>query len=433
MILLFLCKLSLCWGFFALLYSLFLRGETFFRANRAYLLGTVALGILLSFELDWLPQIPAPAPSIFVLPTFTIGLQQVETAARSWVLSDYMWLMYGLGAGFMLLRFCWALLRLVRMAVRGKAEVLPDGCLLLRSPATALPYSFFKWIFLPPDFQLDGAEASDDRAAMLIHERAHARGWHSADVVLLELLCIVFWFHPLVHWYRRALRNVHEYLADAEASRRINLKQYGLLLIRQSQPGMPVALVHHFFQSPLKQRFIMLTKKASAPARTLKYGLLLPILLAFVFLFRHAPVIAQNIDSNLQRVHTLESNNWIEIDTMVVFDSETYKETTWVTHKDLSPFQEKSTGRQVYQICEQMPTFPGGDEALMAFLASNVKYPPTGRTNKEEGMVIMRFVVAADGTVRSIGEKPGTAHMSAVFIEESKRVLANMPKWIPGR
>ena len=433
MTLVFLLKLSLCWGFFALLYVLLLRGETFFRANRIYLLGTVVLGILLSLDLHWLPPLPAEAAPLLVLPTFTIGLEQAEATARSWEVSDFAWLIYLSGVGFMLLRFCWAVIRLVRMAVRGEAEVLPDGCLLLRSTATSVPFSFFKWIFVPVDFQPGNERRAGDLTAMLTHERAHAQGWHSADVLFMELLCVLFWFHPLVHWYRRSLRTVHEYLADTEASRRLDFEQYGLLLIRQSQPGMPVALVHHFFQSPLKQRFIMLTKKASSPTRTWKYGLLLPITLLFVLLFRQTPAIAQAIDPHLQRVRQLKTNNWVEIDTVVTFDPDTYKETMSTTRRDLSPYKEPSTGRQVYEICEQLPAYSGGEEALLLFLANNIRYPSAGKARQEEGMLFMRFVVSANGVVRSIGEKPGTAHLSHDFPDEAKRVIELMPKWIPGK
>ena len=44
----FLLKLTICWGFFALLYALLLRSETFFRSNRLYLLGTMLTGIVLA-------------------------------------------------------------------------------------------------------------------------------------------------------------------------------------------------------------------------------------------------------------------------------------------------------------------------------------------------------------------------------------------------
>ncbi len=441
----FLLKLTLCWGFFALLYLLLLRGETFFRANRAYLLGTVVLGILLSLDVSWLPHVSVETSRLFVLPTFTVGLEQAEAVAKKWVIGDYMGLIYWLGVGFMLLRLCWAIVRLVRMAVRGGAEVMPDGCLLLRSDATTVPFSFFKWIFVPLDFQADSDDKASALDAMLTHERAHAHGWHSADVLAMELLCVAFWFHPLVHWYRRALRDVHEYLADAEASRRLDLKQYGLLLIRQSQPGMPVALVHHFFQSPLKQRLIMLTKKASAPAKALKYGLLIPITLLFVLLFRQAPAIAQTLESDQKEVihqlsaddwAKLEAENWVTIDTIYTIDPNTYKQTMAVKRTDLSPYKEPGTGRQVYQTCEKLPEFPGGQDAMMQFLGTNIIYPAAARADKAEGMVVMRFIVGADGTVRSINEQPDKLRVREQvrqeFIDESKRVIELMPKWIPG-
>ena len=438
MTLVFLLKLSLCWGFFALLYVLLLRGETFFRANRIYLLGTVVLGILLALDLHWLPQLPVEAAPLLVLPTITIGLEQAEATVRSWELSDYAWLLYLSGVGLMLLRFCWSVIRLLRMAVRGEAEVLPDGCLLLRSTATTVPFSFFKWIFVPLDFQPGNERRAGDLAAMLTHERAHAQGWHSADVLFMELLCVLFWFHPLVHWYRRSLRTVHEYLADAEASRRLDFEQYGLLLIRQSQPGMPVALVHHFFQSPLKQRFTMLTKKASSRTRTWKYGLLLPLALLFVLLFRQAPAIAQTIESEtIEQLSAddwakLEADKWVRIDTFITFDPNTYKQTMSVIRTDLSPYKEPGTGRQVYQTCEHPPTFPGGEAAMFQFLIDNIRYPAAARADKAEGSVFMRFVVGKDGTLRSIGEKPTRSPMHRDLTDEAKRTIELMPKWIPG-
>ena len=76
----FLLKLSLCWTFFALLYTLWLRQETFFRANRIYLLGTAVLGLLLAA----LPaeQLPVPVDEggmpVLSLPEFTVGIERSD-------------------------------------------------------------------------------------------------------------------------------------------------------------------------------------------------------------------------------------------------------------------------------------------------------------------------------------------------------------------
>ena len=263
----FLLKLTICWGFFALLYTLLLRQETFFRLNRGYLLGTAALGIALAWASEYLLPVMTDntGTAVVVLPAFTVGLQQAEEAARHWKTVDYLWIAYGTGVILTTARMLWGLARLVGMAARGHQQQLPDGCVLIRTMETEAPFSFFRWVFVP-----ESQDANPNSDLMLAHERAHAQGWHSADVVGIELLCIVFWFHPLAYWYRRALRTIHEYLADAEAARQVNKKQYGLLLIWQAQSGPALALVHHFFQSPLKQRLIMLMKQHSAPVRMLK-------------------------------------------------------------------------------------------------------------------------------------------------------------------
>lgn len=247
-----------------------------------------------------------------------------------------------------------------------------------------MPFSFFRWVFVPTSNAQLHPEASGSNSLMLAHERAHAQGWHSADVLLMELFCIALWFHPLAHWYRRAVRNVHEFLADEAASRRTDKKQYGLLLIRQAQSGPALALAHHFFQSPLKQRLIMLMKQHSAPIRAFKYGLLLPLIALFALLFQQAPLLAQ---------------------------------TSGDKPKDLSEI-------------DVLPQFPGGQEGLMKYLGTTIQYPETAKKAKIEGMVAVQFVVEKDGTLSGIENL--TPNVYADLGTEAIRVVKAMPKWSPG-
>ncbi len=184
----------------------------------------------------------------------------------------------------------------------------------------------------------------------------------------------------------------------------------------------------------------MLTKKASAPANTLKYGLLVPISLLFVLLFRQAPAIAQTIEAKqLDHIDQLsaadwaklEAKNWVRIDTIITFDPDTYQQTMSVVRTDIGPYQEPSTGRQVYKTCEQPPTFPGGEAALLRFLATNIHYPAAARADSAQGTLVMRFVVSTNGTLRSIGEKPDRTMLRYEFAEEAKRAIELMPNWIP--
>ncbi len=439
MVTIFLLKLTLCWGFFALLYSLLLRHETFFRANRAYLLGTAGLGILLS---AWpAEQMPVPVDDgglpVIVLPEFTVSIQQVEAATSTWQDIDFLWVAYWLGFALMAARVLWGLLKIVRMAVRGKSERLPDGCLLIQTAEAKVPFSFFRWVFVPVENQLSESsklsESSNaETALMLAHERAHVKGWHSIDVLFAEVLCVVFWFHPLAHWYRRGLRTVHEYLADAAASRHADRKQYGLLLIGQSQSGMPIAFANHFFQSPLKQRLIMLTKKNSAPIRALKFGLVAPAALLFAMLFRQAPAIAQAVDEkHLAFVRELESKGWNATDTVITFNPETYEETMKIVRNNVAPTPDES-GQLVYQYAEMQPEFPGGQEAMFKFLQENLKYPELAKQSGLEGTVFVSFVVDENGNILHPAPKY-YVESARPLTQEAVRVVESMPKWVPAR
>ncbi len=373
---LFLLKLTLCWGFFALLYSLLLRHETFFRANRAYLLGTAGLGILLA---AWpAEQMPVPVDDggvpVIVLPEFTVSIQQVEAATSTWQDVDFLRVAYWLGFALMAARVLWGLLKIVRMAIRGKSERLPDGCLLIQTAEAKVPFSFFRWVFVPVENQLSESsklsESSNaETALMLAHERAHAKGWHSIDVLFAEVLCVVFWFHPLAHWYRRGLRSVHEYLADAAASRHADRKQYGLLLLGQSQYGMPIAFANHFFQSPLKQRIIMLMKDKSAPARSCRYSLLLPLSLLFVLLFQKVETAAQTFEelnfsfnkfyarNPVISAEELEKANWVFRDTDYAKSGpDAPADSIGVMVYNFAPFKY-DRGEWVYKQADERPRF----------------------------------------------------------------------------
>ena len=398
---LFLLELTCSWSLFALLYVLLLRKETFFRANRAYLMATAVLGVLLALPVDWLPEWrDKTGLSELLLPTVTIGIQQAEAAASKWQWIDFLWIVYFAGAALAFVRMFWGLLQIVRMAIRGHREKLPDGCVLIKTEDADAPFSFFRWVFVPRTGWFSEQGAGD---VMLAHEQAHAHDWHSVDVLWVELLCVVFWFHPLAHWYRRSIRAVHEYLADAEASRWTGKKQYGLLLIRQAQSGVQLAFVNHFFQSPLKQRLIMLTRHASPAFRAIKYGFLVPVA-AFLFLF------------------ACQKNTQDPI--------------------DVNPVAERATPPRlpaddtVFELfdVEQPPQFPGGQEALSRFLSAAIQYPEAAKKEAAEGIVVIVFAVDKDGAITDVeGVRSERSDWRQDFQDEAVRVVSSMPDWQPAR
>lgn len=92
---------------------------------------------------------------------------------------------------------------------------------------------------------------------------------------------------------------------------------------------------------------------------------------------------------------------------------------------------ETSSEQEPFVFAEQMPEFIGGDNALMAFLQKNIKYPAKAlKKNNIQGVVMINFVVHTDGSIRKANVTKG---IGGGCDEEALRVIKKMPKWKPGR
>lgn len=83
-----------------------------------------------------------------------------------------------------------------------------------------------------------------------------------------------------------------------------------------------------------------------------------------------------------------------------------------------------------YVHVEQMPEFPGGLQALLQHISNELKYPETAKDNGIEGMVVVQFVVKADGTV---GDVKVTRSLDPDCNKEAVRLVRSLPRWTPGR
>ncbi|TFF38448.1 M56 family metallopeptidase [Mucilaginibacter psychrotolerans] len=83
----------------------------------------------------------------------------------------------------------------------------------------------------------------------------------------------------------------------------------------------------------------------------------------------------------------------------------------------------------VFTQVEQQPGYPGGNEACVKYLTTNIKYPAEARKNNIQGRVITSFVVRDDGSLDDVKVIKGIGFGAD---EEAIRVIKNMPKWFPG-
>jgi periplasmic protein TonB len=84
---------------------------------------------------------------------------------------------------------------------------------------------------------------------------------------------------------------------------------------------------------------------------------------------------------------------------------------------------------EIFTIVEEMPSFPGGEEALFAYLQKEVKYPPMAKDAGISGVVYLQFVVGTDGKIKDVKVLRGVKGLD----EEAIRVVEKMPSWKPGK
>ena len=94
------------------------------------------------------------------------------------------------------------------------------------------------------------------------------------------------------------------------------------------------------------------------------------------------------------------------------------------------PEPKREEENKVFDVVEQMPSYPGGMGALMSWLSQNIKYPTVAAENGISGRVIVQFVVERDGSITDVRVARG---VDPYLDKEATRVVKMMPNWIPGK
>ena len=94
------------------------------------------------------------------------------------------------------------------------------------------------------------------------------------------------------------------------------------------------------------------------------------------------------------------------------------------------PEPKPEVENKVFDVVEQMPSFPGGPQALMEYLSNNVKYPVVAQENGVQGRVVVSFVVERDGSITDVKV---VRSVDPSLDKEAVRVVKSMPRWIPGK
>ena len=91
---------------------------------------------------------------------------------------------------------------------------------------------------------------------------------------------------------------------------------------------------------------------------------------------------------------------------------------------------DEDVDQTVFEIVEENPEFPGGNEGLAAYLRKNLVYPESAVDNGVQGRVTVGFIVERDGSVASVEIKKS---VDPALDKEALRVVKSMPRWKPGK
>ena len=381
-------------------YWLLLRQNTFFGLNRAYLLVSVGLSVVLplvSLPDDWSVGTQTTAMlNPVMLPTFVVGANPAAQANGP-TADQWFWLLYGLGVATMLVRLGLNSRTVLRLIKSGRATpgLSRPGrnYTLVRLPGDSVPsFSFGRYLVL------NRTDAQTEPDVLIRHEEAHIRQCHTADVLFIEIARAVFWFNPMLLLYKRSLQEVHEFLADEAVARTAPRPDYARQLVAYAL-NVPSALLTTPFVSvsTLKQRIVMLQKPQTGQRALLAYALVLP--LAGLLTLCTQPDRDQPLNEvGLAKARTATKPVKVE--------------------------------GEIFTVVEEQPEFQGGMEGLGQYIHQSLKYPATAEKAKAQGRVFVSFVVTKSGEITDVKILKGIGFGAD---EESIRMVSTMPRWKPGR
>ncbi len=275
----YLIQVTFVFSILYIIYLGFLKKLTFHSINRSTLIALLPVSIILPLFNSLFPSlsskiIDVPLFNPIDINTATID-QQLLVVEQPILEFSYQYItvfgtMYWLVFSIYILRVLNAARKLI--VLRNRSTLLiKDGYQLVVAQVPQI-FSYFNWIFIP-EHKLGTYDHQ-----VLEHEKMHIKLKHSWDVIFIELYIAFFWFNPLLFYYRKSLKSIHEFQADKGVLEKgVKTSRYMQLLLENLEINKSNNLYNYFNQSILKKRITMMTKTKSNRIAQLKYILFLPV------------------------------------------------------------------------------------------------------------------------------------------------------------
>jgi len=256
-------------------YKIWLQNETFHGYNRLYLLASLIMGTCLP-AVEWQHKITpisatllSPASSINNTTNKALSATQATTSApinyTHWLL-----IVYISGVVLMCIRLLIEVVKLIKYYKHGN-KIHTDGWLLIETYQMHAPFSFMGLLFVGSRNEYNNKEWE----MILAHEGLHRNLLHTADLILVEITKIIFWFHPMVYVYSNSLLLVHEYQADNISVQHKSV--YGNFLIEQAILHAAPTIAHSLGKSPIRKRIEMMNR-LPIPRANIKLLIAVPVM-----------------------------------------------------------------------------------------------------------------------------------------------------------
>ncbi|EOZ92837.1 Regulatory sensor-transducer, BlaR1/MecR1 family [Indibacter alkaliphilus LW1] len=272
-------SLAICYAF----YRLLLVKESMYTFNRFYLIFAICFSLIVPFlptpfdisiKDNFFPEKPLLASEQYLennaepVPsqTLLVKAQDIAEQANLQTEKQFNWTnffvgIYLFGFSCFLLRFIFQLKQLISL-VGKNPNIKKTECIYVLLEQKTLPFTFLNFLFLNKEAYQN--KMIEDE--IIYHELVHIRQKHTWDILLVELMKIVFWFNPLFFIYKNAIQLNHEFLADQAVNSKFQNKTAYQWLLFHKVAGQesPLSISSPFNFSSTKSRLVMMGKSSSA-------------------------------------------------------------------------------------------------------------------------------------------------------------------------
>jgi beta-lactamase regulating signal transducer with metallopeptidase domain len=287
-------KSATCLTLLLAFYHLVLEKEKMHVFNRFYLLGSVLFSFLAPLYIIYIDATPVISETIQTTSEINLtDFTPIEIIEEKTINYTQIFIgTYILISFILLMRFGKNIFNLLSK-IRGNTKINYQNAKLVLVDDHILPHTFWNYIFInKSDYENQKIEQE-----LFTHELTHVTQKHTIDVLILEVIQIVFWINPFFILLKKAVQLNHEFLADERVIKQHkNTFQYQYLLLNKAAWKNDYYLASNLNYSLTKKRLLMMTTQSSHTKILLKKLAVVPLLAGFIFLFAER-VEAKNTDS----------------------------------------------------------------------------------------------------------------------------------------